>query len=218
MHCSRVQCAEKISPESLAAMRSDLPRAAALLPSTGLAAVGFGCTSGSMVIGEHESARLIRTAHPRARVGNPLTAAKAALRTLGMRRLAFVTPYAPEVSAGLRAALEADGAVIAGFGSFEEEDDRRVARITPESCLRAIAATARLAACDGVFIACTNLRALEVIAEAERTLGVPVISSNQALAWQLLRLAGIPDAPDGFGALFGERELRDDGENAADGN
>ena len=217
-HCARIECAAEISPQSLAAMRADLPRAAALLPSTGLAAVGFGCTSGATVIGEDETARLIRTAHPSARVGNPLTAAKTALRTLGVRRLAFVTPYAPAVSAAMRAALEGAGMTVAGFGSFEEADDRRVARVTPESCLKAIITTARLAECDGVFVACTNLRALGVIAAAERTLGMPVVSSNQALAWHLLRLAGIPDAPEGFGMLFGRREARASGGNAAGGN
>ena len=204
LHCSRIPCAAEISPESLSATRADLPRAAALLPA-GLDAGGYACTSGATVIGEGEVERLFRTAHANARVSNPLTAAKAALEVLGVRRLAFVSPYMPEVSAAMRGALESRGMQIAGFGSFEENDERVVARITPESCLDAIVSTARAGGkCDGVFIACTDLRALGVIEQAEEILGVPVVSSNQALAWHLLRLAGIPDAREGFGALFGK--------------
>jgi maleate isomerase len=33
-------------------------------------------------------------------------------------------------------------------------------------------------------------------------LGKPVTASNHALAWHLLRLAGIEDTVDGFGRLF----------------
>ena len=210
LHCSRIPCAEKISPESLAAMRTDLPRAAALLPE-GLDAIGYGCTSGSTIIGEAEITRLIQTAHPTAQAANPLTAAKAALKTLNVRRPAFVTPYAPEVSAAMRAELEKAGCQIAGFGSFEEDQDPKVARITPKSCLNAILQTAKSEKCDSVFIACTNLRALGIIPEAEAELGIPVISSNQALAWHLLRLAGIADTSQGFGRLFGESGATDDG-------
>ena len=202
LFCSRIACAAEISPRSLAAMRTELPRAAELLPSAGMAAVGYGCTSGATVIGAAEVARLIHLARPQARICDPLTAACMALEALNVRRLAFVTPYAPAVSAAMRAALESHGAAIAGFASFEESDDRVVARISPRSCLDAIVSAARVAPCDGVFIACTNLRALGVIAEAESILGVPVISSNQALAWRMLRLAGIPDARKGFGVLL----------------
>ena len=162
------------------------------------------------MIGEGEVERLFQTAHANARVSNPLTAAKAALDVLGVRRPAFVSPYMPEVSAAMREALESCGMEIAGFGSFEENDERVVARITPESCLDAIVSTARAGGeCDGVFIACTDLRALGVIEQAEEILGVPVVSSNQALAWHLLRLAGVPDAREGLWRFVWKK--RDDG-------
>jgi maleate isomerase len=56
--------------------------------------------------------------------------------------------------------------------------------------------------CDGVFVSCTSLRALQVIAKAEAQLGKPVVSSNQALAWHLMRLAGMNDSPLEAGQLF----------------
>jgi len=64
-------------------------------------------------------------------------------------------------------------------------------------------------AVDGVFISCTSLRAAGIIEQAETALGKPVTASNHALAWHLLRLAGIKDEVEGFGRLF-ETQLGSD--------
>ena len=58
------------------------------------------------------------------------------------------------------------------------------------------------ASCDGVFVSCTNLRTLDIIPVAEERLGVPVLASNQVLAWHLLRSVGIDASPTGGGRLF----------------
>ena len=36
---------------------------------------------------------------------------------------------------------------------------------------------------DGIFLSCTNTTQIEAIAEIERTLGKPVVNSNQAVLW-----------------------------------
>ncbi|MDS9948691.1 MAG: Asp/Glu racemase, partial [Planktomarina sp.] len=56
--------------------------------------------------------------------------------------------------------------------------------------------------CEAVFISCTSLRSAKVIAKAEAQLGKPVISSNYALVWHLLRLSGINDEVPEAGTLF----------------
>ena len=53
-----------------------------------------------------------------------------------------------------------------------------------------------------VFVSCTSLRTFGIVADLEAELGGPVVSSNQALAWHLHRLAGVQDALPGFGTLF----------------
>ncbi len=40
------------------------------------------------------------------------------------------------------------------------------------------------------------------LAELEKNLGIPLTSSNHAMAWHALRLAGIDDKLDQFGSLF----------------
>jgi maleate isomerase len=134
-------------------------------------------------------------------VTNPLTAVIAACRALSARKLAFITPYVASVSQAMRTALEAAGLEIASFGSFEQAEERVVARIAPQSVLKAIAEVDS-AECDAVFLSCTNLRAFDVIEAAEATAGKPVISSNSALAWHMRMLAGLPFSGVGPGRLF----------------
>ncbi|MFI2766417.1 maleate cis-trans isomerase family protein [Ruegeria faecimaris] len=204
LYHSRIPMVPEIRPDTLARMEQDLPATARLLPpSLSFDAIGFGCTSASTVIGSENVAKVIKTVCPDARVTDPLAAIIAAGQHLGARRLGFVTPYIPEVSAGMRTKLEQAGFEIAGFGSFEEGNDRVVARITEGSILDAIEKVAAQAPCDAVIVSCTNLRCLDVIVQAEEKIGIPVISSNQALAWHMLRLAGIEDLNPQFGRLFG---------------
>lgn len=53
-----------------------------------------------------------------------------------------------------------------------------------------------------MFISCTNLASLGVIAALERDLGKPVITSNQACFWACLRRLGLRDAIGGHGKLL----------------
>jgi maleate isomerase len=126
----------------------------------------------------------------------------AACDAMKVKRLGFVTPYVEQVSAAMRSLLEDNGCKIAGFGSFEESDDRVVARISPKSLLQAITAVDAMAECDAVFVSCTNLRVVGIVEEAERRIGKPVISSNIALAWHMKKLAGLPPVKKGCGALL----------------
>ena len=77
-----------------------------------------------------------------------------------------------------------------------------VGRITSDAILEAALTIGQNDLVDGVFISCTSLRAAGIIEQAEAALGKPVTASNHALAWHLLRLAGIRDEVTGFGRLF----------------
>ena len=192
-----------VTPETLARMEVELPVAAGLLPGyLGLTSIGYGCTSGATVIGEDRVAQILNAAHPGVPASDPLTAAKAALGALGVTRLALLTPYTPDVTAAMQARFDAAGIAVQAVGSFYEDSDIVVGRIDPPSILKATIALGQSDACDGVFISCTSLRTAGIIEEAERALGKPVTASNHALAWHLMRLAGVEDQLDGYGRLF----------------
>ncbi|WP_347310774.1 maleate cis-trans isomerase family protein [Defluviimonas sp. SAOS-178_SWC] len=203
LYHARIPNAMEVTPETLRAMERDLPVAAGLLPpSFDFDVIGYCCTSGATIIGEDRVDEIIRRIHPGAKTTNPLTACKAALTALGTRRFALVTPYAPSVTVEMQRNLAGAGFQTGAVASFNQSDDFTVARISSRSILDAILAVGQCDTCDAVFVSCTSLRVLPVIAEAEMQLGKPVISSNQATAWHLMRLAGISGGADGAGWLF----------------
>ena len=204
VHHSRIESDPEVTVETLRAMEARITASAALLPSAApFDVVGYACTSGASVIGSARVAELVRAARPEAQVSNPMVATRAALQALGARRIAFLTPYLPLVTDEVRKALESNGVEIEEVGSFEESVEAVVARITPASIQAAVIELAgRAPAAEAVFVSCTNLRAGGIIEPAEEALGIPVVTSNQALAWHMLRLAGIGEALPGCGLLF----------------
>lgn len=198
---SRIASQPDVTPETLAMMEADLPASAALLPSeVSFGAIGYGCTSGATIIGADRVAACVQTAHAGVPVTNPITAVMAACTALGATRIGFLTPYVADVSAAMRGLLEANGFEISAFLSFEEAQEKVVARISEASVLAAVKKLGQ-SECDVVFTSCTNLRSFGVIEAAEAAIGKPVISSNSALAWHMARLAGRDVA--GPGQLFG---------------
>ena len=192
-----------VTPSTLAQMAEELPRAAELIaPSLGLAAIGYACTSGATIIGETRVAEILAGIHPSVPCTNPLTAAKAALGALGAARVGLVTPYTPDVTLAMQTNLSEAGIDVPVVGSFYEDNDLEVGKITEASILDAAVAVGQDPRCDSVFISCTSLRSVWAIAMAEEKLGKPVTASNHALAWHLLRLAGVLNQRAGAGLLF----------------
>jgi maleate isomerase len=193
----------EIKRETLMAMLPLIPGAAALLPAAwSFDAIGFGCTSAAMLMGDAAIADAVASVHAGAKVSNPVLACIKAMEALEARRIAVVTPYSKAVNEAIAGGLEARGLSISAFVSFEEPDDNRVARISPHSISAAVSKAAGLAPCDAVFISCTSLRAVAAMGAMEVMAGKPVTSSNHALLWHLLRLAGINDRLPDFGRLF----------------
>ena len=200
---SRIFNSATITPETLQEMEAGIAEATRLiLPGLPLDVVGYGCTSGAMVIGEDNVAARIHEARPGIAWTTPMTAATAAFKTLGASRIALLTPYVEEINQAMRRHIEAKGFTVPVMGSFNEEDDHKAARIAPDSVRRAAVELGRSDLVDTVFVSCTSLRLVDVIGELETELGKPVTSSNHAIAWHALRLAGIDDPLPQFGKLF----------------
>ena len=203
LYQSRIRNDSRITPETLMAMDGRITEATdVILPGMPLDVVAFACTSASMVIGEERVFARIRKARPNAIPTTPITAVFAALEAFEARRIALLTPYRADVNQEIRAYIEARGVEVRAMGSFEEEDDRHVCRISEASIKSAAIALGRDPSVEAVFVSCTSLRLAGVVEEIEAALKKPVTSSNHVLAWHCLRLAGIDDRLENAGRLY----------------
>src|SRR5271154_6255669 len=203
---SRVFNDNEITPETLRAIGPRIaPSLDLILPSLKLDVVGFGCTSATMMLGEDNVFAEIHKVRPGVACTTPVTAALAAFRALGARGIGLLTPYSREINAGLVRYFNGRGVDVSAVATFERQDDREAARISIASTEAAAERMAAAPGVDAIFVSCTSLRVAEAVARIERRTGVPVTSSNHAMAWHCLRLAGIEDEAPEAGGLF---ELR----------
>ncbi len=192
VHVARVQSGDDLNPDSIGDMGARLTQAASLLPhAADFDVVGYACTSATAQLGADvvraQITAGIRTRH----VTDPLTAALAQIADLGLRRVGILSPYTATVAAPIQSAFEAAGITVPDTLSFDESTEARVARIDPASTHAAALTLAGRAKIDGLFLSCTNLQTLPILEPLRNALGIPVLSSNQALAWHMKKLARV---------------------------
>ena len=201
---NRVANINPLTLENLKIMEADITRAAAgILPGRGVDVMMFGCTSGTAAIGDARIESLIHHACPGIPVTNPLRAGVAACAALNIKKLALLTPYIQEVSEQLAKEFQTRGLEISSLHGLEMEDDIDIAMLPfdqMETAARAVIEADPQA--EGLFLSCTALRAASIAQHLEDILGLPVITSNQAMLWHALRLIGVEDAVPGFGRLL----------------
>ena len=202
VYVARIFYANPTTPENLRRMQPALTEGAGLiLPGEDLDAICYSCTSASVVIGDAEIASAIGKAKPGIPVVTPTLAATAGLRAFDARRISILTPYTVETSRPMAYYFAGRGFDIARFTCLGFEDDREMARIAP-SALVELASAAMAPDADALFISCTALRSALAAAAIEQAIGRPVVTSNQATAWNCLRLCHDTDAYPQFGRLM----------------
>ena len=199
---TRIRYSGHCEPEALRAMGDELAAAAALLlPGTTLDAIAYGCTSGTVAIGIDRVCAAIRSERPGVTVITPMTAAIDAFAALDAGRIAVLTPYTHDVNDMIAGYLDTHGHTVTRLAGFGLDDDAQMWAI-PDAAIEAAAADLDLTGADALFISCTALRAVGTIERLEQRLGVPVVTSNQAMAWNMLRSAGYGRAQPGYGRLL----------------
>jgi maleate isomerase len=203
LYQSRISNSPQITPETLRAMEPLLAGSTdVILPGSELDVVAYGCTSASMAIGEERVFEHIRSVRPAAKCTTPITAAFAAFKAFGAKRIGLLTPYRADVNRIVASYVTARGFEVPVFGSFNEENDGVVAAISPASIRKGVEAIKAKARLDAVFVSCTSVRLAEAAAAIEAEIGLPVTSSNHAMAWHALRLGGVNDKLPQWGRLF----------------
>jgi maleate isomerase len=182
------------------ALFADLEAHSRLLADAEVDLVAVNCTAATMLAGaESVNARVL------AATGLPSTTTIEAvldgLAAARVRRVALLTPYVEEVTRAEVGFLAAQGLEVVATASLPCATPVEQAAHEPE-VWRELARSLRGSGADGLLISCAGIRVAPVLAAIEAEFGRPVVASNQALLWQCLRRCGVPDRPDGYGALL----------------
>lgn len=203
LYHSRIHNEDLITPQSLCAMQPRIVDSADLItPDTPVDVIAYGCTSASMAIGEDGVFANIKKSRPDSLCTTPITAAFAAFDAFGANRIGVLTPYPADVNQIVAEYIGARGYAVPVFGSFNADRDTVVARIDPPSIENGVRALLEQAEVDAIFVSCTSVRLMAACAELEQNLGIPLTSSNHAMGWHALRLAGVEDRLGRFGSLY----------------
>lgn len=202
IYISRIKFTNPTTRENLLAMQPRLTKVAELiLPGIKLDSIAFACTSASVVIGNENVVSAVHSGKPETPCATPTTAVLAAMQQLGLRRVTVLAPYLKQVSEELAGFFSAQGLDIVSLHYMDLADDRDIGRVSLGS-IEEMAVNAAKDGADALFLSCTGLRAVPLIQQLEDILDIPVISSNQALFWQSLRMAGYAGPVQGFGRLL----------------
>src|SRR5262249_2333974 len=190
------------TPEALRAMNAEVRHAAELLATLSPDVVAYACTAGSFVDGPEATHALL--AEMRSIAGCPVVATSiamvAALRHLGVSRIALATPYPQDVTEAERRFF-----VTSGFDVISCECLGRSGAGVRPTTFNEIAMLVRRVdrpQAQAIFVSCTDLRALELVDSLERELGKPVLTSNQVTFWGILEALGERRSLGGFGRLL----------------
>lgn len=186
-------------------LMQDLDQVFAMLKQSRVDAIAYACTAGSMInpVGSLPDALTEQTG---VKAVTTSAAIIAALKALGAVKLSVATPYADRLNEHETHFLQDNGFEVLrliglGIGANGPAEYIRIAE-TPLDKVAAHARAAFVPGSDALLITCTDFPTLPLIASLEDEFGVPVVTSNQATFWAMLRAADIPDRFDHLGALL----------------
>lgn len=208
MHCNRMSRPNSsLSEESLLAMSQSLERAARDLAQTYPGIIVYGCTSGSFITGAETDTQIAddierMTGIPAVTTS---TAVRQALHAVGATRVYMVTPYPDSINLQEVEFLRHNGIEVEGWDSFRCRTSEEIREVDSAQVADMVFAhRGEIARCDGIFISCTALFTVDQIDRIEATLGLPVVTSNQACLWAALRHLQADSRGLGAGRLLEE--------------
>lgn len=143
----------------------------------------YGCAAVGFLGGPAGNARMVEKLRERthATVVSTVGAMVDVLRDAGVSNTAVVTPYLKPVNDGFHAYRESSGIVVEILNSFFCKTTAELGQITEEQVLELALRTVTPQS-KSLFIACSQLPTLKVIAKLRAQLDIPVWSSIQATA------------------------------------
>ncbi|RLI28931.1 MAG: maleate cis-trans isomerase [Candidatus Hecatellales archaeon] len=204
IHVTRIPL-EASLPEHLLKLSDYAVEAALLLAQAKVDLIAFCCTAGSFIHGVGFDLEIIRKIekHTGISATTTSTAVVSALKKLGAVRIAVVTPYIDEINRLEKSFLEGNGFKVLRIEGLGLKDSVSIGMVEPEE-LYWLVSRVYTPDADVIFISCGGLRTVNLIERFEAEFKRPVISSNQATMWEILRKTGFNRPITGFGRLLRE--------------
>jgi maleate isomerase len=188
--------------ENVIWMGTQVPAAAKLLAHAKVDVICYGCTGGGFIKGPGYDQQL--TNEIKEATGIPgtttIVGVTDALNAFGAKKLCVASPYEPWLNEKLRDFLGKTGfevLAIKGLGTQAHSS------VKPQD-VEALVTRVDQPDAQAIFISCTNFGTLDIIESLEKKLGKPVVTSNSASMWKMMRLIGDKSAVPGAGRLFQE--------------
>jgi len=149
--------------------------------------VVFGCTSAGALRGNDYDTELC--GRIRELTGAPVVSTIGAVRDAiagsGATSIGVITPYVDELNEKIRASIEADGTRVAAITGLGITDNFEIAEVGRDEIVafaeRALGPLAAEGGIGLVFASCTNFGAMAARPAIAGRLGLPVVTSNQAV-------------------------------------
>ena len=145
--------------------------------------IAYGCTAAGFILGPKGDSEIAQKLSET--TGKPVvTTARSmvlALQAIGAQKISLLTPYQDDVNVRLRAFLKSGDIAVENFDSFYAADVVALGQIT-EAQVDHRAQPLCQGNVDAMFIACSQLPTLNVVAPLTHAWGKPVLSSIQVTA------------------------------------
>lgn len=164
----------------------------------------YGCTSATLTHGpafDRELADRIRTSS-RAQTVTAAGALVLALCSLGATRIVLASPYVADINDLAIRFLTAIGIPTVSRSEVAGQLDKYGQGAPTPQAVFDLGLAADCPEAEVLVLSCTDMRSVEIIDRPEKTVGKPVVASNQAMAFQAMQMAGITAPPSGFGRLM----------------
>ena len=199
---NRIHNPNPLTKENLLKMQSDLELATnKILPDEKINTIAYGCTSGTIVIGEKKVKEKILLAKPDCYVTTPITSAIKAFKKMNIKNIALFTPYPEQINETILEYFTQKDIKVSSFTSLNLNLDSEFANVDPNYILE-ISSKLISKEADALFISCTALPVLNILNKLEKKKQKPVLSSNQTLIWDTIRSTGYNSPIKGYGKLL----------------
>ena len=199
---NRIHCYNPLTNKTLKKMADDITDVTKeILPDQKLDCVAYGCTSGTIAAGYTSIFDKVNLAKPNTKVTTPITSAIKALKKLKIKRLSIFTPYTDEINQSVAEYFKKENIEVISLTYFDIESDLDIGKVDPDYLFEVLSKI-DLSKSDALFVSCTALPVLSLIDQLEKKLGKIVLSSNQTLIWDTLKVINYSKSIDVFGQLF----------------